>query len=121
MKGSEKPKKMAKKPAQKSHAQHAAPAPAAEALPPGPNGAPGVAAAAWVLVDTLSGQTLAGVNADERRDPASLTKLMTAYRVFAALRAKTITASQMVEVSQRATGLDPSFLLLERIGQLRQR
>ena len=58
--------------------------PAAAASPPvvlqaaGSPVAPTVAAAAWVLVDTLSGQTLGGSNADERRDPASLTKLMTA-------------------------------------------
>ena len=101
------------KPAAKPHAQRSAPAPAAETLPPGPNGAPGVAAAAWVLVDTLSGQTLAGVNADERRDPASLTKLMTAYRVFGALRAKTITPSQMVDVSPRAWKAEGSRMFIE--------
>ena len=99
------------KPAPKAHAQRSAPAP--EPLPPGPNGAPGVAAASWTLVDTLSGQTLAGVNADERRDPASLTKLMTAYRVFAALRAKTITPSQVVEVSQRAWKAEGSRMFIE--------
>ena len=43
-------------------------------------------------------------NADERRDPASLTKLMTAYLVFGALRAKTIVPSQMVDVSRSARG-----------------
>jgi D-alanyl-D-alanine carboxypeptidase (penicillin-binding protein 5/6) len=101
------------KPAPKAHAQRSAPAPAAEALPPGPNGAPGVAASSWTLVDTLSGQTLAGVNADERRDPASLTKLMTAYRVFAALRAKTITPSQMVDVSPRAWKAEGSRMFIQ--------
>jgi D-alanyl-D-alanine carboxypeptidase (penicillin-binding protein 5/6) len=92
---------------------HASAAPAAEAPPPGPNGSPAVAAASWVLVDTLSGQTLGSVNADERRDPASLTKLMTAYRVFAALRAKTITPSQMVNVSQRAWKAEGSRMFIE--------
>jgi D-alanyl-D-alanine carboxypeptidase (penicillin-binding protein 5/6) len=101
------------KPAAKGRAHHGAPTPAAEPLPPGPNGAPGVAAASWILVDTLSGQTLAGVNADERRDPASLTKLMTAYRVFGALRAKTISPSQMVEVSQRAWKAEGSRMFVE--------
>ena len=47
---------------------------------------PPIAAHAYVLVDALSGQTLATHAADERIDPASLTKLMTAYVVFAALR-----------------------------------
>ena len=67
--------------------------------------APSVAAASWVLIDTLSGQTLGASNADERRDPASLTKLMTAYVAFEALRAKTITPSQMVDgVGARVEG-----------------
>ena len=52
-----------------------------------------------MLLDVTSGQVIAAENADERRDPASLTKLMTAYLVFAALRDKTITPSQMVQVS----------------------
>jgi serine-type D-Ala-D-Ala carboxypeptidase (penicillin-binding protein 5/6) len=101
------------KPAPKAHAHKAAPAPTAEVPPPGPNGAPGLSAAAWVLLDTLSGQTIGAVNADERRDPASLTKLMTAYRVFAALRAKTITPSQMVEVSPRAWKAEGSRMFIE--------
>jgi D-alanyl-D-alanine carboxypeptidase (penicillin-binding protein 5/6) len=80
---------------------------------PGPGGAPAVAAAAWVVVDTLSGQTLGGVNADARRDPASLTKLMTAYRVFGALRAKTITPSQAVNVSPRAWKAEGSRMFVD--------
>ena len=53
-------------------------------------------------VRPLSGQTLMASNsADERRDPASLTKLMTAYLVFGALRAEDDLPSQMVNVSQR--------------------
>jgi D-alanyl-D-alanine carboxypeptidase (penicillin-binding protein 5/6) len=101
----------AKKPPPKAQAQHSQPAP--EVLPPGPNGAPGVAASAWVLLDTLSGQTIGGVNQDERRDPASLTKLMTAYRVFGALRTKAIAPSQMVEVSQRAWKAEGSRMFIE--------
>ena len=80
---------------------------------PGAPAAPTVAAAAWVVVDTLSGQTLGAANADERRDPASLTKLMTAYVAFAALRAKTITASQMVTVSPRAWKAGGSRMFIE--------
>jgi D-alanyl-D-alanine carboxypeptidase (penicillin-binding protein 5/6) len=56
-------------------------------VPPPAVPAPAVAAAAFLLVDVTSGQTLTAANADERRDPASLTKLMTAYLVFGALRA----------------------------------
>ena len=72
-----------------------------------------MAAAAWLLVDVTSGQTLTAVNADERRDPASLTKLMTAYLVFGALRAKTIMPSQMVNVSERAWRAEGSRMFIE--------
>jgi len=43
---------------------------------------PAVNARSWVLVDATSNQVLASGNADERVEPASLTKLMTAYLVF---------------------------------------
>ena len=74
---------------------------------------PGIAAAAWLLTDVKSGQTLGAANADERRDPASLTKLMTAYLVFGALRAKTILPSQMVDVSQHAWRAEGSRTFIE--------
>ncbi len=74
---------------------------------------PAVAAAAWQLVDVTSGQVLAGAGADERRDPASLTKLMTAYLAFAALRAKSIVPSQMVNVSERAWKAEGSRMFIE--------
>ena len=69
---------------------------------------------AHLLIDVTSGQTLAAVNAEERRDPASLTKLMTAYVVFGALRAKTIVPSQMVNVSRtRAWRAEGSRMFIE--------
>jgi serine-type D-Ala-D-Ala carboxypeptidase (penicillin-binding protein 5/6) len=102
---------------------HAAPAtqapaaapthPAVVLQTPGAPVAPAVAAASWMLVDTLSGQTLGASNADERRDPASLTKLMTAYVAFAALRDKSIVPSQMVAVSQRAWKAEGSRMFIE--------
>src|SRR3954470_18702048 len=78
-----------------------------------PQPAPTVAAAAWLLTDVTSGQTLAAANAEERRDPASLTKLMTAYVVFASLRGKTIVPSQMVAVSQYAWKAEGSRMFIE--------
>jgi D-alanyl-D-alanine carboxypeptidase (penicillin-binding protein 5/6) len=81
---------------------------AAAAIP-----APSITAAAHLLVDVTSGQTLEAVNADERRDPASLTKLMTAYLVFGALRAKSIQPSQMVNVSERAWRAEGSRMFIE--------
>jgi D-alanyl-D-alanine carboxypeptidase (penicillin-binding protein 5/6) len=89
-----------------------APAPAAATSFPSVQ-APAVAAAAYVLVDTTSGQSLVAANADDRRDPASLTKLMTAYVVFGALRSKTIVPSQMVNVSQRAWRAEGSRMFIE--------
>jgi D-alanyl-D-alanine carboxypeptidase (penicillin-binding protein 5/6) len=74
---------------------------------------PAVAAAAYLLLDTLSGQTLVAVSGVARRDPASLTKLMTAYVVFGALRAKTIVPSQMVNVSQKAWRAEGSRTFIE--------
>jgi serine-type D-Ala-D-Ala carboxypeptidase (penicillin-binding protein 5/6) len=74
---------------------------------------PTLAVTAYDLVDVASGQALAGMNAEERRDPASLTKLMTAYVVFAALRQKQITPSQMVKVSQRAWKTEGSRMFLD--------
>jgi D-alanyl-D-alanine carboxypeptidase (penicillin-binding protein 5/6) len=74
---------------------------------------PAVAAAAWTLVDVQSGQTIASHQADERRDPASITKLMTAYIVFGAVRRKTITPSQMVDVSERAWRAEGSRMFIE--------
>ncbi len=90
-----------------------APALADTSAAPGAPGMPAVAAPAFVLVDTLSGQTLASAGADEHRDPASLTKLMTAYRVFGALRARAIAPAQMVEVSARAWKAEGSRMFIE--------
>jgi D-alanyl-D-alanine carboxypeptidase (penicillin-binding protein 5/6) len=90
-------------------APESAPAAAATSSVP----APAVAASAYLLLDALSGQTLVAVNSGEKRDPASLTKLMTAYIVFGALRAKTIVPSQMVAVSQKAWRTDGSRMFIE--------
>jgi D-alanyl-D-alanine carboxypeptidase (penicillin-binding protein 5/6) len=87
--------------------QTAAPA-ASTAVPP-----PAIAAKAYVLVDVLSGQTLAAQNADEPREPASLTKLMTAYLAFGALRDKQIVPSQMVNVSEHAWRAEGSRMFIE--------
>ena len=89
-------------------------APAVAASPPsGAFPAPAVNASSYVLVDMTSGQTLLSYNADEPRDPASLTKLMTAYLVFAALRQKVIMPSQMVNVSPRAWKASGSRMFIE--------
>jgi D-alanyl-D-alanine carboxypeptidase (penicillin-binding protein 5/6) len=80
----------------------------AAAVPPPP-----IAAKAYVLVDTLSGQTLVAQSADEPREPASLTKLMTAYIAFRALKDKELTPSQMVTVSEKAWRAEGSRMFIE--------
>lgn len=64
----------------------------AGAAPATPDAAgPAIAARAWVLLDFNTGKVLLQHNADQALEPASLTKLMTAYRVFQALEKKRIT------------------------------
>jgi len=63
---------------------------------------PEVAAKAYLLLDVQSDQVLAERQADVQADPASLTKLMTAWLVFDALKAKKLTLEQTLPVSLRA-------------------
>ncbi len=63
---------------------------------------PAVAAKSYIVVDLTTNQTLAELNADAPTDPASLTKLMTAYVVFQALRDHKLTLDQKLPVSLRA-------------------
>lgn len=63
---------------------------------------PALAAKAWLLVESASGQHLAAQGVDERAEPASLTKLMTAYLAFDALKQGTIKLNQNVLVSEKA-------------------
>jgi serine-type D-Ala-D-Ala carboxypeptidase (penicillin-binding protein 5/6) len=85
----------------------------AQAVPPAAVAPPSIAAKSYLLVDVLSGQTLVAQNADEPREPASLTKLMTAYLVFRALRDKELVPSQMVNVSQKAWRAEGSRMFIE--------
>ena len=64
--------------------------------------APALSAKAWLLLDETSGQVIASHAATSRIEPASLTKIMTAYVVFDALTKKELTASQLVTISTRA-------------------
>ena len=63
---------------------------------------PEIAARSYLLLDLTSNQTLAERDADAPADPASLTKLMTAYVVFTALNEKRLSLTQPVAVSRRA-------------------
>ncbi len=69
--------------------------------PPIPK-APDVNARAYILVDHFSGRVLAEDHADEREEPASLTKLMTSYAVFKALREKRLKLTDPITISEHA-------------------
>jgi len=75
--------------------------------------APAVEARAWLLLDFNSGQVLASQKADERFEPASLTKLMTAYLSFSALKQKTLKLDQVIPVSTRAWKAEGSRMFIE--------
>jgi D-alanyl-D-alanine carboxypeptidase (penicillin-binding protein 5/6) len=70
--------------------------------------APQIAAKSWLLLDATSGQVIAAQDPNLRIEPASLTKIMTAYVTFQAIRDKKLTLNQMVNVSTRAWKVDSS-------------
>ncbi len=77
---------------------------------------PEIAARNYVLIDLTAHKTLAEREADVPQDPASLTKLMTAYVVFGALRDKKLTLEQQLPVSKRAWDErkgDPSLMFID--------
>lgn len=64
--------------------------------------APGIDAKAWILIDYASGKVLTESSADQRLDPASLTKMMTSYVVGQAIKAGKIKPDDLVTVGQDA-------------------
>ncbi len=64
-------------------------------------------------MDLASGQLITGRNADERIEPASLTKLMSAYLAFTALQQNILARTQAVSVSERARHADGSRMFLD--------
>jgi D-alanyl-D-alanine carboxypeptidase (penicillin-binding protein 5/6) len=82
----------------------------AQAAAPQP---PQVIARSWIVGDLGSGQWLAAEKPDERVEPASLTKLMTAYLVYSALRDKRLSLGQQVAVSERAWRAPGSRMFIE--------
>lgn len=69
---------------------------------------PTIAARAWLLLDASSQQVLASQEADTRVEPASLTKIMTAYLTFSAIRDKQLDMNQTINVSTHAWKVDSS-------------
>jgi serine-type D-Ala-D-Ala carboxypeptidase (penicillin-binding protein 5/6) len=81
--------------------------------PPPIPAAPQVNARGYYLMDFTSGQVLAEINADQRLEPASLTKLMSAYAVFHALKDGRIKMDDQVRVSAHARDQDGSRMFIE--------
>lgn len=80
--------------------------------------APNLTAKAWLTLDVNSGQIIAAVGPDERVEPASLTKLMSAYLVFAALEDKRLTLEQTVNVSEKAWKTEGSRMFIKPNSQV---
>ncbi|MFA5083167.1 MAG: D-alanyl-D-alanine carboxypeptidase family protein [Hydrogenophilaceae bacterium] len=75
--------------------------------------APQIAARAWLLVDANSGQSLAENAPDSRVEPASLTKLMTAYLSFAAIKEGRLKPDQTLTVPENAWKTEGSRMFLD--------
>jgi D-alanyl-D-alanine carboxypeptidase (penicillin-binding protein 5/6) len=79
------------------------------AVPPAPH----VAAKGYLLVDFSTGNELAAANADERLEPASLTKIMTAYVVYRALKEGRVNLTDQVLISENAWRTGGSKMFVE--------
>ena len=74
---------------------------------------PEIAARSYLLLDVTANQVLAQKDIDMPVEPASLTKLMTAYMVFDALRNKKIDLKQTLPVSERALKMPGSRMFID--------
>ena len=74
---------------------------------------PEIAARSYLLIDVTANQMLAGKDIDAPVEPASLTKLMTAYLVFDALRLRKIDLRQTLPVSERAWRMPGSRMFID--------
>ena len=84
----------------------------AHAQSPAPE-APEIAAKAYLLLDVTANQILASRELDMPLEPASLTKLMSAYLVFDALKSKKIDMKQTLSVSERAWKMPGSRMFID--------
>ena len=75
--------------------------------------APEIAARAYLLLDVTANQVLASKDMDMPVEPASLTKLMTAYLVFDALRSKKLDLRQTLPVSENAWKMPGSRMFID--------
>lgn len=74
---------------------------------------PEIAAHTYMLVDVTANQVLASKDVDAQVEPASLTKLMTAYLVFDALKQKKLKPEQVIPVSDKARKATGSRMFIQ--------
>ena len=74
---------------------------------------PEIAARSYLLLDVSANQILASRDIDSPVEPASLTKLMTGYLVYDALRAKKISLDQKLPVSEKAWRMPGSRMFID--------
>ena len=74
---------------------------------------PEIAARSYLLLDVTANQMLAEKDIDSPVEPASLTKLMSAYLVFDALRSKKLDLKQTLPVSERAWKMPGSRMFID--------
>lgn len=86
---------------------------AVAAVLPGFPQPPEIKAKSYILIDTNTGQVLAEKDANALVEPASLTKLMTAYLVFEALQNNRLKLDQTLQVSARARHMEGSRMFVE--------
>jgi D-alanyl-D-alanine carboxypeptidase (penicillin-binding protein 5/6) len=92
----------------------AAAAPAAEVTQPSPiPPPPAINARSYIVMDHDSGRVLAALEPDSRQEPASLTKVMTAYGVFRALKEGRIKLDDMVTISEHAWKQEGSRMFVQ--------
>lgn len=75
--------------------------------------APQLPVRGYILMDFQSAQVLAEINGDERLEPASITKLMTAYILYQALRDGTVKLTDQVKISEKAWRMEGSRMFIE--------
>jgi len=85
---------------------------AAQAAGPVPK-APSVGAKGYLVEDFLSGQAIAEKNADQPLEPASITKLMTAYVIFQEIRSGKLALEDKVRISEKAWRTQGSRMFVE--------
>ena len=83
---------------------------AAPRLVPAP---PSIPAKAYLLIDQNSGQVIATKDADSRVEPASLTKLMTAYVIFYEIQSGSTHIDEEVRISEKAWRMKGSKMFIE--------